>query len=172
MIEVTTGSGLNIESLVNHVSADFAKNDLEGKKVAMASVRVHTQKITSKRQERIKNLIDQMRGVVHQSGGCFKFLRVVFKIIDFLAKPLSLLTMNKLKMDLGKTLDMLKDSKNQQALLNVKIKGDRILKALTNLKKLLGDDMEQMKTQDEQSAKESQRVMRILNDIEETFKQT
>ena len=168
-MEIMGTSGLNMESFVNNVSADVAQNDIEDKKVSKAHVRATTEKIHIKREERIKNLIDQMKGI-GGAGGCFKFLRSVFKIIDFLAKPLSLLTLNKLNLSLSKTLDALKDAKNQQKILGMKINGDQIQKALEGLKKLLGNDMETLKTQDERGAKETERILQILDEIDSSFK--
>lgn len=168
-MEIMGSQGLNIESLINNVSADMSQGDLEDKKVSKASVRANTEKIHDKRQERIKNLIDQMKGVAGP-GGCMKILRVVAGVLDFLVKPLSALTLNKLKLDLSKTLDALQDSKNQKKILGMRIDGEQIQKALQGLKKLLGNDMETLKTQDERGAKETERILQILDEIDSSFK--
>lgn len=168
MIQFTNTVGRDIEALINKVSADFAQGDKEDKKVTKAQISSNTEKIRDKREERIENLKEQIKGV-SGGGGCFKFLKAVFKIIDFLAKPLSLLTFNQLKTNLSKTLDMLQDSKNQKKLMGLKINGQDILKVLQSLKTTLSDDMETLKQQDQLSAKESQRILQIINDIEKSF---
>lgn len=168
MAEVTGTQGFNVESFINNVSADMAASDIEEKKATKARIKTHTEKISDKREERIKNLQDQIKGV-SSGGGCFKFLSVVFKILDFLVKPLSALTLNQLKLDLSKTLDMLKDAKNQKALLGLKINGQDILKSLQGLKKLLQDDMQKFQTQEQQGAKDTDRILKILDEIQETF---
>lgn len=171
-MEVNATAGLDVDALINQVSQDYSKGDIEDKKVTKARIHVQTDKIHDKRQERIENLKDQIKGVSGGAGGCMKVLKVVFKIIDFLSKPLSLLTMNQLKVDLSKTLDQLKDAKNQQKLMGLKIDGQEILKSLQGFKTLLSNDMEQLKTEDDRSAKESQRILNILDDIENTFQAT
>lgn len=169
MSEITNSQSFNVESFINNVSADMAAGDIEDKKVTKAQIHVQTKKIHDKRQERIKNLQDQIRGVSAGGGACFKFLRVVFKILDFLAKPLSAITLNQLKVDLSKTLDNLKDAKVQQAMMGLKINGQDILKSLEGFKKLLGNDLETLKTQDEHSAKETERILKILDEIHSSF---
>lgn len=168
-MEIMGTQGLNVESLINNVSGDLAQNNVEDKKISKAHIRANTEKIKVKREDRIKNLIDQMKGVAGP-GGCMKILRVVTGVLDFLVKPLSALTLNKLKLNLSKTLDALQDSKNQKKLLGMRIDGDQIQKALQGLKKLLGDDVETLKTQDEQGAKETERILQILDEIDLSFK--
>lgn len=169
--EINNVGGLDVDALINNVAADFSKGDIEDKKVAEARVNIRSRHIRDKRQERIDNLKDQMKG---PSGpkGCMKVLKVVFKIIDFLSKPLSLITMKQLNVDLSKALDQLQNAKNQQKLTGLKIDGQQILKSLQGFKTLLSDDMEQLKTRDAEGAKETERVLRILDDIHDTFKAT
>lgn len=172
MVTVTPSPALDVEDLVNRVASDLNRSAVEDNKATRASVRAESSIISDKRQERIENLIRQMKGLQAGGGGCVKFLRTIFRVIDFLAKPLSALTLNKLKVDLTKVLDTLKDQKNQVALNRLKIRGDEILKSLRSFKQLLGDDTELLKTQDEQQAKDARRVMEILENLHETFETT
>ena len=168
-MEMMSTSGLNMESFVNNVAGDVAKSDIEDKKISKASVRATTEKIHDQREEKIQNLMDQLKGV-GGAGGCFKFLRAAFKIIDFLTKPLSVLTLNKLNLSLSTALESLKDAKNRQKILGLKINGEQIQKVLEGLKKLLGNDMETLKLQDDRGAKETERILQILDEIDGTFK--
>ncbi len=167
---VEPAGNFNIESFIDNVAANFGKSDIEEKKVTQSSVRIHTRSLADKRQERIKNLIDQMKGAHGGGGGCFKVLKVVAKVVDFLTKPLSMITLGQLKTDLGKTLEMLQEAKNQKKVLGIKINGESILKSLQGLKKLLSEDMETLKSQDEKSAKETERILHIIDEIHNGFR--
>lgn len=171
MVSINGSQGFDIESLINNVTADLSKGSIEDKKVTEARIKSHTEKIHDKRQERIDNLKEQMKGPPG-GGGCFKFLQAVFKVFDFLMKPISALTLGKFRVELSKTLDMLKDAKYQKRLLALQANGQDILKVIQGLKKLLQDDFDSMKIQDDQGAKESQRIMQILDEIQDTFKAT
>lgn len=165
-------SGLDLDAMVNKISADFSKGDVEQKKTSKANIRVNTVQMRDKREKRVQNLTDQMKGVHQNGGACFKVLRVVFKIIDILAKPLSAISMNQLKVDLSKTLEALKDAKNQKGVMVLRLKGDQLLKVIDGLKKFLSEDTDTLNKQDAQAAKESQTILKILDEIEETFKAT
>lgn len=163
--------GLDLEALINNVSKDYAQSDIDDKKVTKARVQSYSGKIADKRQERLDNLKERLKGP-GGGGGCFKFLKAVFKVFDFLLKPLSAITLGKFRVELSKTLDMLKNAKHQKRLLALQANGQGILKSIQGLKKLLQDDFDRIKTQDDQSAKESQKIMQILDEIQDTFKTT
>jgi hypothetical protein len=171
MSEAIPSNGLNIESLLNTISSEFSTGDSEDKKITAARIRVNTKNVQTKRQERIDNLIKQMKGVGGASG-CMKIAKVVFKAIDLLIKPLSALSLGALKMDLSKSLEMLEEAKKQGRLLGLKINGQEISKALQSFKTFLQSDMQTLKQQDEQSAKDAERIVQILDEIEQTFKTT
>lgn len=167
-----TASNFNMESLINEVSADLAKGDIEDKKITAKRIEAHTDNLRDQRQDRIKNLKDQIRGVHNNGGGCFKVFKAVFKVLDFLAKPLSLLTANTLKLNLEKTLDQLKEAKNQKGVILLQAHGQEILKVIENLKKFLGDDMETLKKTSTLSDKETTRIRQIMDEVEESFRST
>lgn len=172
MVTVSFPNALDVEALVNRVASDLNRSAVEDNKATRASVRAESSIIRDKRQERIDNLVKQMKGLKDSSGGCVKFLRTIFRVIDFLVKPLSALTLNKLKVDLTKVLDTLKEQKNQEGLTRLKIRGDEILKTIQEFKSLLGDDTESLRKQDEQSAKDTRRILEILDDLQETHQTT
>ena len=159
---------INFESVVNEMATHLTQGDLENKKISKAEVVIHKEHLKDKREERIQNLTDQLKGA-SQGGGCFKVLKVVFKVVDLLMKPLSAITMNQLKTNLSQTLDALKEAKNQKRILGLNIKEQDILKALEGLKKLLNEDTDRLKTQENQSDQDVQTILRILDDIQSTF---
>ncbi|MBX7148179.1 hypothetical protein K1X76_03775 [bacterium] len=167
MTSINPTGNLDMESMLNNLAADFGKGDIEDKKASKAQISSQAHKIRDKRADYIDNLKRQMHHAV--GGGCFKFLRVVTKVFDFLLKPLSAVTMGQFKIELTKTLDMLKDAKNQQALLGLKVKSQEILKVIDSLKKMMSDDTSHLQQLDEHTNKESQRIMEILNEIEQSF---
>lgn len=170
MPDISSTQTLNAESFIDNLAGTLSQSNAEDKKISKSQVRIYKRHMDDKRQERIKNLSDQLKGASSHSGGCFKILKVVFKIVDFLTKPISLLTMNQLKVDLSKTLDMLKDAKNQKKLLGLGINEQEILKIMDSLKKTLGDNTTRLKAQEQQSHQDLETVLRILADIESTFK--
>ena len=169
MVTVSSANALDVEALINRVASDMSQGAIEDNKATGAIVRAETSVIRSKRQERIDNLVEQMRGMATGGGACYKFTRFLFKVVDFLAKPLSALTLNKLKVDLTKILETLKEQKGEQGLTRLKIRGDEILKTIQEFKSLLGDDTETLRKDEEQNAKETRRVMEILEDLHETY---
>lgn len=168
-MNVTNTKGMDIESFINSVTANFAQGSLEDKKAIENKVKVDTKKVKEKRQEKIDNLLDQMKKVSHKSEGCFKVIKVVFKMIDFIMKPLSLMSMGKVNVELSKTLDMLQEAKKQGKILGLKIDGESIMKALDDLKKFLQQDYDNLKTTQVREGKEMQKMMRILDEIHETY---
>lgn len=163
---------MDIESIVNQAAASLSQSALEDQKATKAAIRAESAVIRDKRQERIDNLVKQMKGLQASPGGCVKFLRAIFRVIDFLAKPLSALTLNKLKIDLTKVLDTLKEQKNQEGLTRLKIRGDEILKTIQEFKSLLSDDTESLRSQDKQSARETKRLLEVIEDLHETYQTT
>ena len=148
----------------------MAESSVEDKKNIESKIKIDSKKVREKRQEKIDNLTEQMKQVTHKSGGCLKIVKVVFKIVDFIMKPLSLMSMGKVNVELSKTLEMLEEAKKQGKILGLKIDGEAIFKALDEVKKFLQQDYENLKTTQVQEGKEMQRMMRILDEIHETYR--
>lgn len=172
MPEINSSQGFDIEAMINNVASDMAEGDIHDKKATMASIRSNTDKIRDQRLERIENLQKQLKGVASGGGACFKGIKVVLKVIDILAKPLSLLTLGNLQTSLSKTLDMLQQAKAQGKLMGMKIDGQQIMKTLESLKTNLSEDTEQLKQQNQHSQQETEKIMSIIDEISNTFKST
>lgn len=170
MQSVGIGNNFDIETFLNNASAQASRSDLEGKKVTTARIKTHTEKIADKRQERIDNLKDQMKGA--SGGGCLKFLKSIFKVFDLLLKPLSLLTGNQLKLELGKALEMLQKAKIQGKLAGLKIDGKEIQQVLQGIKKVLQDDIQRVEKQEELGQKQTQKILKMIEEIHEGFDST
>ncbi len=168
MDPINATSSLNMEGLLNSVTSELGKGDIHDKEIGKARIISHSHRIKNKRTEYIDNLKKQMQGAV-SGGGCFKFLRVVTKVFDFLLKPLSALTMGQFKVELTKTLDMLKDAKNKKALMGLNINTQQIMQAIDGLKKMFAEDSTHLDSLNEHSAKENSRIMEILDEIEKSF---
>lgn len=156
------------EAVINQMSADLGRGNIEDKKVAEARIQAHTQRIHDKRQEHIENLKKQMRGV---SGGgvCFKFLRSTFKVFDIFFKPITALSFGKLNLELGRAMDVLKQAKDNKALLGLKIKGQQAQAIIQDLKKMFADDLQSLDLTNEQSTQEADRILRIMESLHDSF---
>ncbi len=161
---------LNVEGLVNQVLGGEAQSTNEDRAVDKASIKTRTQDLKEQRQDRIKNLMDQMKGV--SSGKCVGVLKTVAKIGDFLMSPLSLLSMGKLKGSLTKAVEGLDEAKKQGKLAGLQIDGQQISKTIENLKKFVQDDTQSLQQGNDQAAKESEQVLKILSNIEQSFAAT
>ena len=161
---------LNVEGLVNQVMGEQLKDTAADTTVDKASIKNRTKDLKEQRQDRIKNLMDQMKGV--SSGKCVGVLKTVAKIGDFLMSPLSLLSLGKLKGSLSKAVENLDAAQKQGKLTGLKIDGQQISKVIENLKKFVQDDTQSLQQGNEQAAKESEQVLKILSSIEQSFAAT
>lgn len=166
----TTGT-MDNEAVINQMSVDLGQGNIEDKKVAEARIHTHSQRIHDKRQERIENLKEQMRGV-SGGGACFKFLRSTFKVFDIFLKPITALSFGKLNLELGRAMDVLKQAKDNKALLGLKIKGQQAQAIIQNLKKMFEDDLQSLDLTNEQSTQEADRILRIMENLEDSFVST
>lgn len=158
---------LNVEGLINQASADLLKSSAETAQVDKVSVKKHTQELKDKRQDRIQNLMDQMKGVA--SGKCLGFVKAIAKVGDFLLSPVSALSMGKLNGALTKAVENLDEAKKQGKLAGIQINGQKISKMIENLKKFVQDDTQSLQENDTRTNKEAQQLMKILSDIDETY---
>ena len=155
---------LDLESFVNGIAADSGQGALESNRAASIRVKSRSEKIQEKREEKIQNLLGQMKGA--SGGGCLKIFCGLIKVFDLLLKPLSLVTGGQLKLELGKALDALQEAKKQKTLFGLRIDGDQISKALEGLKKLLQDDFQRMESGEAAKAKDQERIMEILEELQ------
>lgn len=162
-----TGS---LDSIINSITYDVSTSASEDNKISRSNLKADKEKMHDERQKKIANLADQMKGV--SQGKCFKFIKVVFKIVDLLAKPLSAITGNQLKLNLTKTLQILQEAKKNGKLMGLQINAEQISKVIENVKKHLSTDMSQLKETEIHSNNESKRIMQILDEIDKTFKAT
>lgn len=158
---------LNVEGLINQVSADLLKSSSETTQANKVSIQKHTQELKDKRQDRIQNLMDQMKGVA--SGKCVNFVKSIAKVTDFLTAPISALSMGKLNLSLSQAVEGLDEAKKQGKLAGLQINGQKISKVIENLKKFVQDDTQSLQDNDAQINKEAKQLMKILSDIDETY---
>jgi len=160
----------NIDTTLNNMidSAVFGNN--EDNKIIRSNIKANKEKVHDQRQDKIQNLKDQLKGV--SQGKCFKFIRTVFKVVDLLAKPLSALSGNQLKLNLGKTMDMLADAKKQNRLMGLQIDYQQIKQVIEGIKKIITQDQSQINQNQDFSQKETERVLQILDEIDSAMQTT
>ncbi len=160
----------SVETILNDIMGEVTLQSGEEKKITSSQIKMRKQKLSDQREARIENLKEQAKEI--STGKCFKFIKVIFKSVDLLAKPLSLITGNKLKLNFAKLLDNLAEAKKQGHLLGLKIDGEQITKFIDDIKKHLGMDLDSVKDLEAHDEKETQRIMQILDEIDQTFKAT
>lgn len=162
---------MNIETFINNTMIQLQESNNEDQKILKDGIKVKTKAIGEQRKDRIKNLEDQMKSF-NKSGACFKAIRASFAMIDFLAKPLSLITFNKLNLRLTQTLDALQKVKAQGKKLGLEIKGMDITQTLEQFKKLLSTDIQKLGEKEAQISKEANKTLQIIEDLEKTLQST
>lgn len=158
---------LNLDGLLNEITNESLKGSRDSEKVIKSRISAHRQDLREKRQKRIENLKEQFRGV--SGSGCLSFFKPIAKIFDVLTLPLSVLSMGKLQASLSKTLEALDEAKKQGKLLNLKINQADFSKAVEQLKKMLSDDFEQLSGSNDQTRKEQENTLKLIEEIHRGF---
>ena len=169
MNTIGNGTHLDIEGLMNAISADAGVSAREDQKVTGSRLKVQTERIQEKRRERLDNLREQMEGAA-KSGGCLKFFKAIFKVFDILTKPLSAITGGQLKLELGKIFEQLQKAKETGRLEGLKIDGQELQAALQGLKKFLQEDTQRVKETEEIHSKTDVQILNMLDEIHDSFR--
>jgi hypothetical protein len=170
MDAVGLNQNLDIDSLLTQLQREAGQGDEEALKTNRARIHTHAERIQDKRQEQLDNLKQRLEGA--HPNACLKFFATVFKVFDLLLKPLSVITGGQLKLELGKTLEMLKQAQVTGRLLGIEINGEQIKGALEELKNLLEQDMQRMSEQQTLSDKQNQQILKILEALEQGLEST
>ncbi len=159
---------IDADALLTHLMAEAAQGDREGIKASSSRIRSHSEKIQDKRQEQLDNINEQLKKA--GGNGCISILKSVFKVFDLLLKPLSKMTGGVLKLELGNSLEMLQQAKTSGRLTGLQINEKELQNAIASIKKLLQDDMEQLKTYQSDQHEENQKIIEILDTVQDSFK--
>ena len=160
----------DMDSLLTHLQREAAQGDQEGIQASMTGIRSHAEKIRDKRQEQLDNINQQLKKA--GGNGCITVLKSVFKVFDLLLKPLSALTGGQLKLELGKALEFLQKAKDSGRLAGLQIDEKEMSQAIAGIKRLLQDDMSQMKNLQQEQHEQNQKVLQILNSLQDSFRNT
>ncbi len=170
MNTIASLNALDMEGLINTLSSEASASAQEDRKVTGSRVHAQSERIQEKRQERLDNLQEQLKGA--SKGGCLKFLVAIFKVFDILTKPLSAITGGQLKLELGKVFEQLQKSKATQRLVGLQVNGEEIQKALAGLKKFLQEDIHRMKDNEAFKTQETRQILKIIDEIQDSFRTT
>ena len=154
-----------MQDLLNGVQLELSKSHNEQKKVTAAAIRAESHIMEDKREERIKNLMKQAQGVQANSGPCFKIVKVLAMVMDFVMAPITMSSMKGFSMQLTQCLKNLEEAKKQGKILGLQINGQQIDKMLTDLKSLFQGDTSRLKEQESQHLQEMERIMTLLEEI-------
>jgi hypothetical protein len=158
---------IDIEGLINQLAHDFSKGQTEDNKVTQQSIKANHKILDNQREEKIKNLAEQLRGV--SGGKCIKFLRPLAKVIDVITKPLNILSLGKLNLGLSDILNNIEAAKKQGKLSGLKINEQVIMKAIEGVKKHLSENVDGLAVSEQQANKQVNNIMKTLDEIEDCF---
>ncbi|HLD44740.1 MAG TPA: hypothetical protein VJC18_04840 [bacterium] len=165
MITTNSTNSIDIEGLANNVMNDLSDGDINDKKVIKACIQSERNALKTKRAERIKNLEEQLRGVAGGGGKCIKILKPIAKVLDFISKPLSLLSLGKLDIGLGSALKNIEEAKKQGKLTGLKIDEQGIMRAIEGVKKYLTDNVASLDSQEQSVQQQVNTILKMLDDI-------
>ncbi|MBU0505923.1 MAG: hypothetical protein ABII18_07655 [bacterium] len=166
-MNVANLSTIDIEGLINQVAHDFNEGQTEDKKITQQGIKANHRVLKDQREERIKNLAEQLRGV--SGGKCIKFLRPLAKVLDVITKPLNILSLGKLNLGLSDILNNIEAAKKQGKLSGLKINEQVIMKAIEGVKKHLSESVDDLAVSEQQANKQVTNIMKTLDEIEDCF---
>ncbi len=167
-MEITSlPNSLDIEAFLNKNAAELTKSSGEDKKITQARIQSRSSSIQDKRQERIEQLQEQIKGA--HPRACPQFLVNLTKIFDTLLKPLSALTLGKLNLELSKSLEMLLDAKGEVRFQGLQIQGKEMQNVIEELKKFLQGDIEHLESTESFQNNSEQNILDILDQIHQSF---
>lgn len=168
MNSVSLNQNLDMDEMLLLLQRESSDSDQEAIRSSANSIRNRSQKIQEKRKEQLENIKEQLKGP-GGANGCVSILKSIFKVFDLLLKPLSMITGGQLKMELGKALEMLQKAQAMGKLTNLQINHKEMGHAISSIKKLLQEDMSQMKEYQEHEQQQSLKIMEILDSLQQTF---
>ncbi len=163
---------INSENFVNNIAKLVGTEGIEDRKITDTKLKSDHQKIRDNRKDRIENLKQQMKGPDQSGGKCLGALKVFTSIIDFMMKPISMLTMNQLKTDLTKALTNIQKLKEQGQMVKLQINSQKLSKTVDNLKSMLNEHLTEKKDLEAHQKKDTQRILQIIDQLHEGYKST
>lgn len=163
-----SATGPSIDSIINNMGSSAYIGINEDNKINKSSLKVAREKVKDQREEKIQNLKDQLKGV--SQGKCFKAIRCIFKVVDLLAKPISMITGNQIKLQLTKMMDTLAEAKKQGRMASLNIDYQKISQFIESLKKTISSDQQSIKNNLSIQQDDTNRILKILDEIDSTMK--
>ncbi len=160
-------TSLDMEAFLNKSAAQLTKSSSEDKKITQARIKSHSSNIQDKRQERIEQLQEQIKG--SHPRACPQFLVSLTKIFDTLLKPISALTLGKLNLELSKSLEMLLDAKGEIHFQALQIEGKEMQNAIEELKKFLQEDLNHLESTENSQNNNARSILETLDQIHQGF---
>lgn len=168
MNTLSLNRNLDMDEMILLMQRESSEGDQEIIRSSTNSIRNHSQNIQEKRKEQLENIKEQLQGP-GAANGCVSILKSIFKVFDLLLKPISMVTGGQLKMELGKALERLQKAQAMGKLTHLQINQKEMGHAISSIKKLLQEDMSQIKEYQEKEQQQSLKIMEILDSLQQSF---